>query len=559
MLVDLRIQNYALIESLELRPSARLNIITGETGAGKSIMLGAIGLLLGNRADSKLLFNTAKKCVIEGQFDISGYHLQDVFEAADLDYDAQCILRREIAPTGKSRAFVNDTPVTVETLRRIGANLMDIHSQHDTLLLGDPVFQLNLIDLYAGLVPTRNQYGTAFRQYRKLAADLRALEDQVAQANKQLDYHSFLLSELEEARLDGEDQEALEQELKELEHAEEIRLKLGYALQSLSESEYCATAALKEASIMLGQVAGYSEAARQLKERVDSCLIELRDVADETEQTQQRTEADPLRQQDVQQRLTQLYTLQRKHQVRDLPGLLEVRDELQRKVGSVLNLDKEISRLRRDAEGALATVNKRAAQLSEQRRKAFPSFEKELADLLSDLGMPNARLLVQHSTGQPSASGTDLISLLFTANRGALPQTLSKAASGGEFSRLMLCVKYLLADKTSLPTIVFDEIDTGISGEIAVKVGRMMQQMARKHQLVTISHLPQMAAAGDTHFFVYKEDRADRTVSRIRRLSEEERIREIAQMISGARVSENAVQSARELLALRGESDLVAA
>ncbi|RTQ44736.1 DNA repair protein RecN [Hymenobacter gummosus] len=559
MLVDLRIQNYALIESLELRPSGRLNIITGETGAGKSIMLGAIGLLLGNRADSKLLFDTAKKCVIEGQFDISGYQLQDIFEAEDIDYDAQCILRREIAPTGKSRAFVNDTPVTVETLRKIGANLMDIHSQHDTLLLGDAVFQLNLIDLYAGLVPTRTQYAAAFRQYRKLAADLRSLEDQVAQANKELDYHSFLLGELDEARLDGEDQEGLEQELKELEHAEEIRLKLRYALQSLSEGEYCATSSLKEASIMLGQVAGYSEAARQLKERVDSCLIELRDVADEAEQAEQCTEADPLRQQELQQRLTLLYNLLRKHQARDLPALLAVRDELQRRVGSVLNLDKEISRLRRDAEGALNTVNKRAAHLSEQRRRAFPQFEKELAELLGDLGMPNARLLVQHSTGQPTVSGTDVISLLFTANRGANPQTLSKAASGGEFSRLMLCVKYLLADKTALPTIVFDEIDTGISGEIAVKVGRMMQQMAKKHQLVTISHLPQMAAAGDAHFFVYKEDRPDRTVSRIRRLSEEERIREIAQMISGARVSENAVQSARELLALRGESDLVAA
>ncbi|RAK65831.1 DNA repair protein RecN [Hymenobacter edaphi] len=559
MLVDLRIQNYALIESLELRPSAQLNIITGETGAGKSIMLGAIGLLLGNRADSKLLFNTARKCVIEGQFDISGYQLQDIFEAEDLDYDAQCILRREIAPTGKSRAFVNDTPVTVETLRKIGANLMDIHSQHDTLLLGDPVFQLNLIDLYAGLVPTRTQYGAAFRQYRKLAADLKTLEDQVVQANKELDYHSFLLNELEEARLDGEDQEVLEQELKELEHAEEIKLKLGYALQSLADGEYCATASLKETSIVLGQIAAYSEGARQLKERLDSCLIELRDVADEAEQAQQRTEADPLRLDEIQQRLTLLYNLQRKHQVRDLAALLLVREELRQKVGSVLNLDKEISRLRRDAEGALATVNKRAAHLSEQRRRAFPQFEKELAGLLFDLGMPNARLLVQHSTGQPATSGTDVISLLFTANRGAQPQTLSKAASGGEFSRLMLCVKYLLADKTALPTIVFDEIDTGISGEIAVKVGRMMQQMAKKHQLVAISHLPQMAAAGDAHFYVYKEDRPDRTISRIRRLTEEERIREIAQMISGARVSENAVQSARELLALRGESDLVAA
>ncbi|WP_400191969.1 DNA repair protein RecN [Hymenobacter sp. B81] len=559
MLVDLRIQNYALIESLELRPSARLNIITGETGAGKSIMLGAIGLLLGNRADSKLLFNTQKKCVIEGQFDVSGYQLQDIFEAEDIDYDAQCILRREISPSGKSRAFVNDTPVTVETLRKIGANLMDIHSQHDTLLLGDPVFQLNLIDLYAGLVPTRTQYGNAFRQYRKLAADLKTLEDQVAQANKELDYHSFLLSELEEARLDGEDQEALETELRELEHAEEIKLKLGGALQALAEGEYCATGSLKEAALLLGQIAAYSDAARQLKERVDSCLIELRDVAAEAEQAEQRTEADPRRLDELQQRQNVLFNLQRKHQVRDVAELIAVRDDLQQKVGSVLNLDKEISRLRRDAEGALATVLKRAAHLSEQRRAAFPQFERELADLLADLGMPNARLVVQHHTGSPATSGTDVISLLFTANKGAQPQTLSKAASGGEFSRLMLCIKYLLADKTALPTIVFDEIDTGISGEIAVKVGRMMQQMAKKHQLVAISHLPQMAAAGEAHFFVYKEDRADRTVSRIRKLTEEERIREIAQMISGARPSENAFQSARELLALRGESDLVPA
>ncbi|KAA9332313.1 DNA repair protein RecN [Hymenobacter busanensis] len=559
MLVDLRIQNYALIEALELRPSALLNIITGETGAGKSIMLGAIGLLLGNRADSKLLFNTDKKCVIEGQFDISGYQLQDIFEAEDIDYDAQCILRREIAPSGKSRAFVNDTPVTVETLRKIGANLMDIHSQHDTLLLGDPVFQLNLIDLYAGLVPTRTQYGNAFRQYRKLAADLKSLEDQVAQANKELDYHSFLLSELEDAKLDGEDQEALETEIQELEHAEEIKLKLGGALQGLSEGEYCATGSLKEASVLLGQIAAYSEAARQLKERVDSCLIELRDVAAEAEQAEQRTEADPVRLDELQQRQNVIFNLQRKHQVRDMAELIAVRDELQQKVGSVLNLDKEISRLRKDTEGALATVQKRGTLLSEQRRAAFPLFEKELADLLCDLGMPNARLVVQHHTGQPATSGLDVISLLFTANKGAQPQTLSKAASGGEFSRLMLCVKYLLADKTALPTIVFDEIDTGISGEIAVKVGRMMQQMAKKHQLIAISHLPQMAAAGHAHFFVYKEDRADRTVSRIRKLTEEERIREIAQMISGARPSENAFQSARELLAMRGESDLVAA
>jgi DNA repair protein RecN (Recombination protein N) len=553
MLVDLRIQNYALIEQLELRPSPLLNIITGETGAGKSIMLGAIGLLLGNRADSRMLFDTERKCVIEGQFNIANYQLQDIFEAEDLDYDAQCILRREISPTGKSRAFVNDTPVTLDALRKIGANLMDIHSQHDTLLLGDAVFQLNLLDLYAGLVPQRTHYSGAFRQYRKLEADLKALEDQAAQASKELDYNAFLLNELEEARLDNEDQDALEQEVKQLEHAEEIKYKLSQALHGLRDSEYCATSSMKDAAILLGQVAGYADNFRELKQRLDSCLIELHDIADEVENAERRTEGDPARAEELQSRLNIIYTLQRKHQARNLAALLSLREELRQKVGSVLNLDKEISRVRKDAEAALAAVTKQGSKLSESRRKSFPRFEKELSTLLAELGMPHARIVVQHSTGAPTVSGIDVVSVLFTANKGAQPQTLSKAASGGEFSRLMLCIKYMLADKTALPTIVFDEIDTGISGEIAVKVGRMMQQMAHKHQLVAISHLPQMAAAGDTHYFVYKEDRADRTVSRIRELNQEDRIKEIAHMIAGAKPSENAFQSARELLAMRGE------
>ena len=553
MLVDLRIKNYALIEQLELRPSPLLNIITGETGAGKSIMLGAIGLLLGNRADSKMLFDNAHKCVIEGQFDIANYQLQDIFEAEDLDYDAQCILRREISPMGKSRAFVNDTPVTLDALRKIGANLMDIHSQHDTLLLGDAVFQLNLLDLYAGLVPQRTHYSSAFRQYRKLEADLTTLEAQAAEASKALDYNSFLLSELDEARLDGEDQEVLEQEIKQLENAEEIKYKLSQALHGLRDGESCATGIMKDATLLLGQVAAFSENFKELRLRLDSVLIELHDIADEVEAAERRTEGDPARAEELQQRLNVIYTLQRKHQVRDLPGLLNLREELRQKVGSVLNLDKEIARLRRDAETALTAVTKQGNKLTEARKKSFPRFEKELSLLLADLGMPHARIVVDHRNGPPAVSGLDVVNILFSANKGAQPQTLSKAASGGEFSRLMLCIKYMLADKTALPTIVFDEIDTGISGEIAVKVGRMMQQMARKHQLVAISHLPQMAAAGDVHYFVYKEDRADRTVSRIRELNTEDRIREIAQMIAGAKPSENAFQSARELLALRGE------
>jgi DNA repair protein RecN (Recombination protein N) len=550
MLTDLKIKNYALIEALEMHPSPLLNIITGETGAGKSIMLGAIGLLLGNRADTRMLFNTEEKCVVEGVFDITAYPLQEVFTAEDLDYDPACILRREIAPSGKSRAFVNDTPVTLDTIRRIGTYLMDIHSQHDTLQLGDTAFQLNIIDLYAGNESLKEEYAQAYRAYKKLAAAFKSLEQQLAQSQKELDYHTFLLTELEEAKLQEGEQEGLEEELRQLEHAEEIKLKLSQALQYLSESDLNVSLALKDTCHLLGQLAAYADTYQALQERLESCRIEVDDISGEIERAERSTEADPQRVDEVNDRLTLLYTLQRKHQARDTAGLLEIQRDLQGKVGRVLDLDAAIERTRQEMEQAQAQVKKLAASLSASRQEVFPSFEGALHTLLADLGMPNARVVVQHSQGPPSATGTDEISILFSANKGAAPQTLSKAASGGEFSRLMLCVKYLLADKTALPTIVFDEIDTGISGEIAVKVGRMMQQMAKKHQLIAISHLPQMAAQGNAHYFVYKEDRTDRTVSRIKKLSNEERISEIAQMIAGANPSVSAYESAKELLAL---------
>jgi DNA repair protein RecN (Recombination protein N) len=550
MLVDLKIKNYALIEKLELQPSPLLNIITGETGAGKSIMLGAIGLLLGNRADSKLLFNQDEKCVIEGSFNISEYKLEHFFEEEDLDFEPVSILRREISPSGKSRAFVNDTPVTLETIRKIGEQLMDIHSQHDTLLLGDPAYQLNILDLYAQNEDLRNEYGTAYRNYRKLEREFKDLEAQLAQSEKELDYNTYLLNELAEANLVADEQESHEVELKQLEHAEEIKLKLTQALQYLSESEFNASIALKDASHLLGQVTEYGENFQTLKERLDSCLIELVDISGELEDAERKTEADPQRAEQLQERLDLIYTLQRKHQVKTIEEILAIQAELETKVGSVHNLDAAISKTRKALEEALAEVEERAQQLSQSRTGVFDTFQNELHSLLFELGMPNARVVVEHKTSAPSPTGIDVVNILFSANKGAAPQTLSKAASGGEFSRLMLCVKYLLADKTALPTIIFDEIDTGISGEIAVKVGRMMQQMSHKHQLICISHLPQMAAQGDTHYFVYKEDRADRTISRIRQLSHEERVKEIAQMISGANPSENAFQSAKELLAI---------
>jgi DNA repair protein RecN (Recombination protein N) len=550
MLVELKIKNYALIEQLELQPSPLLNIITGETGAGKSIMLGAIGLLLGNRADSKLLFNQDQKCVIEGAFNVSEYHLERFFEEEDLDFEPVSLLRREISPTGKSRAFVNDTPVTLETLRRIGDQLMDIHSQHDTLLLGDPVYQLNILDLYAQNEGLRAQYGSAYRTYRKLEKEFKDLEGQLAQSQKELDYNTYLLNELSEANLQAEEQESHEIELKHLEHAEEIKLKLSQALQYISESEYNAAGAMKDASHLVGQVTEYGETFQSLKERLDSCLIELNDIAGELEDAERKTEADPQRAEQLQERLDLIYTLQRKHQVRTVEELLALQAELEVKVSSVHNLDAAIEKTKVALADALQEVETQAQKLSESRTSVFGTFQDELHRLLSELGMPNARVVVEHKVSAPAATGIDVVNILFSANKGAAPQTLSKAASGGEFSRLMLCVKYLLADKTALPTIIFDEIDTGISGEIAVKVGKMMQQMSQKHQLICISHLPQMAAQGDTHYFVYKEDRAERTVSRIRQLSHDERVVEIAQMIAGANPSENAYQSAKELLAL---------
>ncbi|WP_242927747.1 DNA repair protein RecN [Pontibacter vulgaris] len=559
MLIDLKIKNYALIEKLEMNPSPVLNIITGETGAGKSIMLGAIGLLLGNRADSKLLFKQEEKCVIEGVFDISSYNLQEVFAAEDLDFDNQCILRREISPSGKSRAFVNDTPVTLDVLRKIGDNLMDIHSQHDTLQLGDTSFQLNILDVYAGNTSLDiyagntsylKAYNDVFRQYKKLESEYKRLEDQLAQSQKELDYHTFLLNELSDANLQAEEQESLEIELKQLENAEDIKLKLTQAVQSLSESEFNITAALKDTAYIIGQLAQFSPKYEELRTRTESCMIELADISGELEDADRNTEADPQRTVEVQERLNLIYTLQRKHQVQSIAELLTIQADLEEKVGSVLNLDAAIAQTQKAMEVAGKEVLEHAKVLSERRKSVFPHFEQELYSLLAELGMPNARIVIQHNTTSPTATGTDEISILFSANKGAQPQSLVKAASGGEFSRLMLSVKYMLADKTALPTIVFDEIDTGISGEVAVKVGKMMQQMAQKHQIIAISHLPQIAAQGNAHYFVYKEDREDRTISRVKRLNDEERVNEIAHMIAGANPSANAYQSAKELLSL---------
>ena len=548
MLKQLTIQNYALIRQLDICPSSGLNIITGETGAGKSIMLGAIGLLLGNRADSKVLFDEDQKCFVEGVFDIKDYALQEIFEEEDIDFDATCIIRREIAPNGKSRAFINDTPARVETLKRIMEVLMDIHSQHDTLLLGSNTYQTQLLDAYAGNNVLVLNYKDQFKAWKKAEKNWSTLKDGATAAQKELDYHLYLLKELEEARIAEGEQVLLEEELKVLENAEEIKSKLVYAIELLSNSDQAVNTNLKMTVGYLDQLSKFSTQYASLKDRTNSAFIELKDIVAELEDLEGTIEITPEKIEIVSQRLSVIYKLQQKHQVKSVGELLVIEEDLRQKVGVVLNLEDQLMLAAKEVLLANEILLATGRALSGKRSTARPLMEAELKTLLADLGMKEAYVSIRQETMEPSTNGLDKISFLFTANKGVSPQELKTAASGGEFSRLMLAIKYILADKMAMPTIIFDEIDTGISGEIAIKVGRLMKQMTLKHQIICISHMPQMASQAQAHYYVYKDHSADRTISKVKLLSGEERIKEIAQMIGGDHPSESAFQSARELI-----------
>lgn len=548
MLTHLLIKNYALIQQLEMKPNEELNIITGETGAGKSIMLGAIGLMLGNRADTKALFDTDEKCVIEGNFDISDYKLEPFFEEAELDYDTACIIRREISPSGKSRAFVNDTPVNLDLLKKIGSQLMDVHSQHDTLLLGSNVFQLSILDAYAGNQKLSQQYRQLFRQYRKKEEAYRTLVNNSSSAKKELDYNNYVLEELTTAKLEAGEQEKLEDELNLLENAEEVKTKLNTALEYLTNADFSVNGNLRSVVNTLGQISNLSERYAALKERTESCLIELKDIASETEREEMNVEFDPAKIEQIQERLSVIYHLQQKHQVKTVEELLAIQEDLSEKVNKILNLDEEIAKAKEEAEKVYQEMISSGENLSQTRTKGIPAIEKELQHLLAEVGMPNASVKITHQPIKPASDGMDEIHFLFSANKGIKPQELKNVASGGEFSRLMLCVKYILAGKTSLPTIIFDEIDTGISGEIAIKVGKMMEEMAKNHQVIVITHLHQIASRGGTHYFVYKDNSSDKATTKIRRLTEQGRINEIARIIGGEPPSESAIRNAKEFL-----------
>ncbi|GAB4032698.1 DNA repair protein RecN [Spirosoma gilvum] len=551
MLSHLLIKNYALIEELELTPDRELNIITGETGAGKSIMLGAIGLLLGNRADTRVLYNPEQKCVIEGTFGVSGYAIERIFDEEELDYSSTCIVRREIGVSGKSRAFVNDTPVNLETLRRVTSQMMDIHSQHDSVLLGSNEYQLEIVDTYAQNDNLLRAYRADYQLYRTKRSAYDQLQSEASAMRKEFDYNNFLYEELVKAQLQPDEQEALEQELTILENAEEIKERLQLAYEYLDNAEQSVINYLKGAVSNLAYISKLSDQYEQLQNRAQSSLIELRDLADEISTEQDGVEVDDTRAETIRERLNMIYQLQTKHQVKDVDGLIALRNELEKKVSKVLNLDDALANAKAQASAAYAQLQISAEALSESRKAVLPSIETEIGSLLHDLGMPNASLKIDAETTKASPTGVDTISFLFSANKGVKPQQLKNVASGGEFSRLMMAIKYILASKRSLPTIVFDEIDTGVSGEIAIKMGNMMRDMARSHQIIAISHLHQIAGQGTAHYFVYKDHSSDKTVSRIKKLTQEERIAEIAQMIGGKNPSASALKNAREILKQR--------
>ncbi len=549
MLQSLYIKNYALIDKLSIEFNSGFNIVTGETGAGKSIVLGALGLILGQRADLTVLRDKNKKCTVEGSFAVKEYFLEDFFIENELDYDDQTILRREITPAGKSRAFINDTPVNLKTIRELALRLIDIHSQHQNLELGNRLFQLKLVDLVAKNQSILSNYQKRFSEYSTAKTKYADLVSEAEQAKKDLDYFQFQFQQLEEAKLKPGEQSELESEQNQLEHAEDIKLTFGQLNQDLESDEQGVLTRLKEHVNRLNKMSDYFTEAKELHQRLESCYLELQDLAEESSAVAERVEHDPARIQLVAERLDLIYSLQQKFHVATVEELLEVQEDLDQKIGQVASYDEEIARYEQLIAQQEKTLNELAAELTKSRTGVSETVQQSVVGMLQKLGMPNAVFqLYFELTDQLGQMGKDEVRFLFSANKSAEPQEISKIASGGEMSRLMLALKSLITDSKSLPTIVFDEIDTGISGEIAVKMGDILKGISTKMQVINITHLPQIAAKGDHHYQVYKFDEGEKTFTSIRKLENSERVDELAQMLSGDRNSDTARETARELL-----------
>lgn len=550
MLQSISVSNYALIRQLDIDFNPGLSIITGETGAGKSILLGALSLILGNRAESSALLDKGKKCVVEGIFRIDEYGLEPFFQANDLDYVSPCILRREIAPGGKSRAFINDTPVTLPLLKEIGQSLVDIHSQHQSLLLGDNIFQLKVIDELTRQPKLLADYQTTFHSLRKAQQDLKRIIEQAGKSKVDLDYFQFQFEQLEMAKLlNEEEQDELEGEQEILTHAEEIKLALDKSMACLEGEEQSVFPLLKNAIRELSQVEGFFPVANDLKNRMESTSIELKDIASELEIHNEKIEHDPTRLTQVQDRLNTIYSLQQKHKLKSIKELIDLRELLSDKINEIESYDDEIHKQEQLYKGIAKKVGDLARQLSSARIKNLPQFEAKVNQMLKNLGMPNSLFKVENKISEDFAEhGIDNFSFLFTSHKKSEPQEIQKVASGGEISRLMLCIKSMLSESSGLPTIIFDEIDTGVSGDIADKVGNIIKEMSKGMQVVNITHLPQIAAKGDYHYLVYKDEMAETTETGILLLTQEKRLEEIAKMLSGKDVSQAAMENARVLL-----------
>ena len=552
MLKHLAISNYALIDSLSISFDDGFSVITGETGAGKSILLGALGFVLGERSDSSIMLDESKKCTVEATFIVDTERFKPFFDENDLDFDEELILRRELTPTKKSRAFINDTPVTAQQLKELGNQLVDIHSQHDSLLLTNAGFQLGIIDNAADNNALLADYQLVYHKYIALHNELKSLREMAQKNVAENDFLAFQLDELVKADLQDGEYEEIGQRLELLENAEEVKTLLAQSLSTLKDSEYSILDQLSDLKSNVDRLRRYIPQAEQYLERIDSTKIELKDIAQDLDNLQDDTQFDSASLNELQERFDLLQRLMMKHHVNDYADLLKIRDDLQQKVGAFANIDEQIVAKEREVKSCEKDLTKLADELSAKRKKVKVSFEKAVTEIIRQLKMPHGVFEIEISENSEysefSETGHDKIRFLFSANKGIAPDDMSRVASGGELSRLMLAIKAVAAESNYIPTLIFDEIDTGVSGEVASKLGDIMQKMGESLQIVSITHLPQIASKAKNHFFVYKDESAQKTRSCIRQLSHNERVTEIAKMLSNDKITPEAIKAAEVIL-----------
>ena len=552
MLKSLFIQNFVLIDKLDIEFSNGFSVLSGETGAGKSIILGALGLVLGQRADVKSIKQGADKCVIEATFDISKYDLADFFEANDMEFEQDvCLFRRELYASGKSRAFVNDSPASLAVIKELGNKLIDIHSQHQNLLLGDAAYQLRIVDLLADNRSVQSQYSEAYNNYRNARKQLRELTETASQSREEEDYMRFQLQQLDEANFFEGEQESLEQEQEILNHAEEIKMALGQVSELLSGDELGVTQKLKDAIVKSASLVRYYPDAKEMEERLRTAYIDLTDLASETSSRLEDVEYNPERLDWVNHRLDLLYSLQQKHHAANLGELLELKQNYHDKLQTIDSFDEQIAELNAKLSETHNAAVALAGKLSALRKSAAKTLEGSLTEMITTLGIPHARISIDFTEKkEPETDGMDNIAFFFSANKNNPLRPIAETASGGEISRLMLCLKALVAGSAALPSIIFDEVDTGVSGDIAAKMGEIMSALGKEMQVMAITHLPQIAAKGNTHYLVYKQDTDTHTATYLRQLADDERINEVARMLSGHELTDAAIANARDLLKL---------